>query len=341
VPLNTNAKTTIKTDLTQKQRKHIIEATHSLYIGFGRTVMTCNSTIATVSLAALYFILFVNVLSKLIRLTWLDKKPGKESLKRFLALGLVFSAVRTAYLGAFPLTHEGCGDVSQSSGDNLLWSVFGTLPAVLFLSAFSVNITTLAKVYHTVTTVNEPALKLNNIALGIINLVIWTLLLVWYALPDGDTKDTIYSSYLWLLASTELLIAIFLLVYACLLYRRFFVRPNPMFKLWVASIICFLCFCVKSVLIVVLAFVFKGTYPPSLLVFYLIFSEIIPIVVMLIIFESSGKRGAELKDGHGKSKSHKMGNKVAEDDIVPDPAGGFVYREMQDPDPSLTQPVNT
>jgi len=63
-----------------------------------------------------------------------------------------------------------------------------------------------------------------------------------------------------------------------------------MTRLFIASIICFICFCVKSILIFIVEFNFNGEYPPALLLFYYIGSEVIPLVVMLWIFESSGKK---------------------------------------------------
>jgi len=66
---------------------------------------------------------------------------------------------------------------------------------------------------------------------------------------------------------------------------------NPFKRVWRASIVCFLCFCVKSVLIVILTVKYEGQFDNETYALYLIAAEVIPLVVMLIIFEGTKKEG--------------------------------------------------
>jgi len=187
-----------------------------------------------------------------------------------------------------------------------------------------------------VTSVNQIGLRLNTFVLVVCNLVIYGLLIVWYALPSGDLRDAIFNSYLVILSSLEFLIAALYLLYATLLYRRMTIRPNPMTRLFRAAIICFICFCVKSVFIIILALVWDGEYPPPVFVIYFIFSEIIPLLVMFIIFETSGKRDRGQpteSEQNGKQMSEKFAHNrppVSINDADPNP-----YQELPD-DPNNT-----
>jgi len=260
----------------------------------------------------------------------IERVPGKESLKQFLALVFIFSAGRCVYFVSWPFLHSGCDSASQQSGDTLLWSIFGTLPAAIFLTAFSVNITTLAKIYFSVTSVSQMGLKLNTFCLILFNLVIYGLLLAWYCLPNDDT-DSLFNAYLILLSTMEFVIAALYLFYATLLYLRMTIRPNPMLRLFRAAIVCFICFCVKSIFIIVLALIWDGEYPPPVLVIYPIVSEIIPLLVMFIIFETSGKRdrGQPIGSENGKQMSEKFAHTSPPiDSNEPDPVNA--YQELPD-----------
>jgi len=233
----------------------------------------CDTVFAFGIVGVLFLILFFYVTIKLVHIVVIERVPGKEALKQFLALVFIFSAGRSVYFVSWPFLHSGCDSASQEG----------------------------------VTSVSQMGLKLNTFFLILVNLVIYGLLLAWYCLPNDDT-DSLFNAYLILLSTMEFVIAALYLFYATLLYLRMTIRPNPMQRLFRAAIVCFICFCVKSILIIILALIWDGDYPPPVLVIYPIVSEIIPLLVMFIIFETSGKRdrGQPIGSESGKQMSEKF-----------------------------------
>jgi len=94
---------------------------------------------------------------------------------------------------------------------------------------------------------------------------------------------------------TIIFLASLCLLYGFRLYRYMRTVPNPMAALFGATFVCFVCFSVKCILILVVQHQHDREYPPRVLVFYFYVSEIIPLFVMLIMFETSGKREGRIE----------------------------------------------
>jgi len=214
--------------------------------------------------------------------------------------------------------------MTQPHNGFTIWDLFGYLPGVLFLTAFSVNIHTLANVYATIATLTYFGLQTNLIFLVLCNIIVYIILIVSFILP----LSTVIRLYFWALAGVEFLIACLCLFYAFLLHRQ--AHISPLSRLLVASFICFLCFCSKSILIFIIQIEYDGGFPPVLLLCYFIISEIIPIVVMLIIFENSGKRNL-IPNQNDTMMSEKIGSTFT--GTVDESA--YVFQEDNEPEPSF------
>jgi len=168
----------------------------------------CN--IPDAILSGLFLFLTVYVFYKFVRIL-LVNKPGKRALKQFLSLVILLSAIRTA---GWMHTFLACEDVTQytSNPAGIVWDIVGDLPAALFLTAFSVNIRTLAKAYYTVATVTYGGgLTLNMIFLVLCNLGVYSLLIV------SVKHEYAKQAYGWTIAAVEFFIACFCLLYASLI----------------------------------------------------------------------------------------------------------------------------
>jgi len=154
-----------------------------------------------------------------------------------------------------------------------------------------VAIITLSNIYYKVAVVNHKRIIFNIIFLVICNLGVYGTLLPLFIIPfDDPLYWRISDVNNYALVIVEFLIASLCLLYGFRLYRYMRTVPNPMAALFGATFICFVCFSVKCILILVVQHQHDREYPPRVLLFYFYVSELIPLFVMLIIFETSGKR---------------------------------------------------
>jgi len=245
----------------------------------------CDVNIIAFCLGSAYVVLFLVFSLKILR-HFLRPAVQRKSNKQlsFFFICVLLCGCRIAYNFAFPFSSPDCVRPSLDDGDLTAVDVLGTLPSALFFSAFAVNIHALAVVYHSVAKA-AGGLWVLTIGLCLMNILVYTTLIIFYSRPD---KVLFLDIQVYTTSATEFIIACLLIVYARLIYIRF-LPPNPMEKLWRGSFLCFLCFLVKAVLIIVVDILWHHDYTPVAYFTYSFFSEIVPMATMLLIFE--GPRG--------------------------------------------------
>jgi hypothetical protein len=241
-------------------------------------------------LGAFYFLLFLAFFIKIIRhylRPAVQRKSNKQLSFFVICIGLCGS--RIVYHFSFPYLHGSCAQPTIDDSNLTVWDVLTTFPSALFYTAFSVNIHALAVVYHLVAKA-AGGLWVLITSLVMLNLVVYSTLVAFYLRPD---VQALFDVQIYTTSATEFIMAVLLVVYARLIYQRF-VPPNPMQKLWRGSLVCFLCFLLKAVLIVLVYTLWNRTYSTAVFFVNYFFTELIPMGTMLLIFEGPRVVGAAL-----------------------------------------------
>jgi len=209
-------------------------------------------------LGSAYLLLFLIFSTKILR-HFLRPAVQRKSNKQlsFFFICVCLCGCRVAYNFTFPTLSDDCSRPSLDDGDLSALDILGTLPSALFFSAFAVNIHALAVVYHSVAKA-AGGLWILTILLCLMNILVYTTLIIFYSRPE---MAIVLDVQVYTTSATEFIIACLLIVYARLIYIRF-LPPNPMEKLWRGSFLCFLCFLVKAVLIIVVDILWHKDYTP-------------------------------------------------------------------------------
>lgn len=231
-------------------------------------------------------------------------KITRVAQKLFLGFTALQCMGRITYFIYWSFFSEDCSN--PGSTDEAAWlNVFGNFPPPLFLSAFSVNVYTFARIYHTVLARQRYRFRVLYCSLITLNVVMYLGVLL------NTLELTTGSAWVWQLLVSSLLIALGFFVYALLIYNDIKVRAeangvptprmtqsmtlgwlvrrenNPMFKILVVATLCLACFLVRVAVLVSLQVVWGDKYPVVAVFCYLLFSEVLPLCLMLLIFETS------------------------------------------------------
>jgi len=172
-----------------------------------------------------------------------------------------------------------------------MMNIFGSLPAALFLTAFSVCLRSFARIFHIVTNEHLSRFQLFSYILFTENFFVYAACIGWYCSPDGRMKDFWSHALIWMLFGAEILLAIFILSYTYLLYRQF---PVTMRTLLLSSGFSFICLLLKPVFILLLESEFDGVYTVWLFPLYFFVSELFPYVSMLYLNFAEGSKTVTL-----------------------------------------------
>jgi len=218
-----------------------------------------------------------------------ENSGGKLTRSRNARTGFLFFAIlltfsRALYLEFWTGLHYAdpdCPTPSETSGDPPWMDVFGTIPSAFFLSAFSINIKTFARIFHLVSHQHIERYNYMTVFLWLVNLCVYTSLILSYAAPAGSFRDVITSYILvWTVVICEIIIGFFLFCYSFVLYYSF---PTEMKKLFYVCFTCFLCMVTKAVLMLAIILFYDGSYNYWTFPLYFIISEIIPLTLMITI----------------------------------------------------------
>jgi len=182
-------------------------------------------------------------------------------------------------------------DLGISPALTEMMNIFGTIPAALFLTAFSVCLRSFARIFHIVTNEHLARFQLFSYILIFANLLVYASCIGWYTSPNGRVKDFFMHLIIWMLFGAEILLAIFILSYTYLLYRQF---PLTMKTLLLSSIVSFICLLLKPLFILLLEYYFNGAYTVWLFPLYFIVSELLPYISMLYLNFAEGSKGATM-----------------------------------------------
>jgi len=200
----------------------------------------------------------------------------------FLVLAIIQVFSRTLYLLSWAKMHyndEDCASPSATSGDDPVWlSVFGTFPVGFFLSAFSINISTFAKIFHKVSHQHIARYKILTAFLVSVNILVYLALILFFTGTSGAFSDflTSYGLLLFIIIG-ELTIGLFLFSYSLVLYYSY---PFQMKRLFIVCTATFLCMVTKTALMLILQYYFDGNYNLWIFPLYFIIGEIIPFFLM-------------------------------------------------------------
>jgi hypothetical protein len=244
----------------------------------------------------------------------------RRAQKLFLLCGAVTCAGRICYFILWPLLtgrdeHGDCQvPTTDASHIHLVLAIMGTVPAPIFLSAFSVNVYVFAKIYHTILAASKWKFRALVAILTLSNLVVYALSLAAVA----HNRDSVNDAQVFSISASSFIVGVCFLMYSLLLYygvkiqagppssssnsssssmgesksrRKAAAAPrmpaNPMRPLVYVAAICLICFCVRSVLLPILMRSFSGKFSVVKLTVYVYFSEIFPLALMLYIFDPS------------------------------------------------------
>jgi len=190
----------------------------------------CPFTYAAFTLAFIYLLLFIFVCRYLINLVR-QNSAKKRAQKIFLAVLIAQTLLRVLYFVLFPFNSKACNPEMKSHHDHgkltsAEWFVhlLGNLPAMLFLSAFSVLVFTFARIYHKVLLAGvwfqERRFRILTGSLVIINaLALVALLGDWaYSANSASGLYVFANIYIFGLMATCFVLAFAFLAYGALLY---------------------------------------------------------------------------------------------------------------------------
>lgn len=266
---------------------------------------SCVFPYFALSLAVFYLLLLLVIFRYQWRL--FVNKVTRVAQKLFLAFTGLQCIGRIVYFTYWAFFTDVGGDcttpMSNDTADWLNWC--GNIPPPLFLSAFSVNVYTFARIYHTVLARQRYRFRALYSSLILSNLIVYIVVFLnLVKVQEGDV-------WLWVLLTHALLVALGFFTYALLIYNEIKVRAeangaptprmaksmtigwlmrrenNPMFKILVVATMCLACFLVRVAVLVALETVWSDKYPPYALFCYLLFAEVLPLCLMLLIFETS------------------------------------------------------
>lgn len=325
---------------------------------------TCIFTIISLCLAVLYSLLLFVCLFYSFRLLRLPCHK-RQSQRVFLTLVALQCVLRALYFFLWPLlmanNSQRCSISVEGEHEGVVMLITGSLPSALLLSAFTINVFTFARIYHT--TLNHSVLKyrLVLLAMALINVVTYTALALLYlasfAQPSANSKllsDRAEVVYLYALSCSFFVIAASFSYYGIKLWLGVraptlrhketsspsfssidhypvhsapaarhsfhstpFLTPSssfassttgafsssagcapcwpcagrstssyhPMQRLAVISTLCMLCFVVRVVLLPLLSHYTSGEFSFPLLLLYLCLSEVLPLVLVLYLFD--------------------------------------------------------
>jgi len=194
-----------------------------------------------------------------------------------------------------------CAALSQADDNDPAWlDALGILPSPIFITAFTITVHTFAKITRFMTYTEWKEMRIFTFSLMCINAVVY-IACIFDLARDSNLITTIF---LWSLVVGNIFIAGLLFGYGRSLYRHF-TSPSlhasaRIKKLYISSLICFLCISTKSVIIMYLFFTSGSEYTTWSFPMYYVVSEVIPEAMMLVIFSTSD---------HPSEKSRKPGTK--------------------------------
>ena len=327
-----------------------------------RVDWTCIFTIISLCLAILYSLLLFVCLFYSIRLLRLPCYK-RQSQRVFLTLVALQCILRALYFFLWPLlmanNEPRCTISVEGEHEGVVMLITGSLPSALLLSAFTTNVFTFARIYHT--TLNHSVMKYRLVlcAMALVNLLTYAALALLYLasfanLSDRQLSDKAEVLYLYALSCSFFVIAASFSYYGIKLWLgvrapslRFkdtsspsfssvdhhypqhnataarhsfhstpFLTPSssfasstnlpstssasccccwscgcagtsyhPMLKLAIISTLCMLCFLVRVVLLPLLSHYTSGQFSFPLLLLYLCLSEVLPLLLVLYLFD--------------------------------------------------------
>lgn len=278
---------------------------------------TCVFSIVSFSLGGCYVLINIAVAILLVRITR-QHGASRKAQKLFLFFSWLQSAGRTAFFFIRPMTLYPCGD-STITKTTIWLDLLGTIPAALFISAFSVNVYTFARIFHTVLARQQAHFLCLKAILTLLNVVLYTITIA------SATIDGLTVLMVWLVSFNAFSIACCFMTYAAGVHREVDQRlaqnarratrgqyrrrasvsqasyyallrtvifdrnsTNPMIKMVFVSTLCLVCFIVRAVILIITTLNNNGQFTWYVSLLYYFVSEIIPISLMLMIFESTG-----------------------------------------------------
>jgi hypothetical protein len=303
------------------------------------SIWECAETYISIFLACEFWaLLFVVCYFLLVLFADATSKGKRQAQKLFLLLAMSQSAGRALYFSVLPsrsyvrsndssftCASPAVDETHFMKGMDGLMNVLGTLPACLFLCAFSVNVFTFARIYHTVLSLNrhderrKPSqaqicvFRFVVAFLVVANIVPLCVLLASYSASTPTERSNANYLTVVLISGETIVIALGFTVYALLLFfgvkkraeeelRKLSSRmghsdemmkfnfTNPMSRLLVVAVLCMICLILKPV---VLYFVELGTFSWWQMLCYSTLSEVVPMCLMLAVFQTSRRGGDE------------------------------------------------
>lgn len=193
--------------------------------------------------------------------------------------------------------------------------MLGSIPVFLFLATFSVNVFFYARMYHKVLEQKPSMYKWLVFVLSGSNLIVHALFVADVATLQSELTTGLV---VWSVTVVTFFIAVMFFVYANLNYRTVqrmtstvpravTAKPNPIkykrvstvctndpfLEVSYVAILCLVCFCVRVAVLPVTQIFLKGVYTWPIILTYFIFSELVPLCLMLYIFrhDASSNRG--------------------------------------------------
>lgn len=308
----------------------------------------CNFTYVSFGLAIGYFLILLIIIGYLCRL--LRSEAKRRAQKLFLGFATLQCIARSLFFTLWPLiNHQACSIPSTNAGSNVWMDALGTAPAPFFLSAFSVNVFTFARIYHTVLDGQRGWFSALVVGLVVTNLAIYTAVLSDMAIHQSPVASTVAVG---VLSTAAFLVSLGFVLYAVLIFfavkdrveaaspssgvsRSVMVRANsnPMFKIVCVAVLCWVCFLVRVGLLPWIDSLRQGAYTIGTITLYFIFSEILPLCLMLFIFETAPPTRAFDEPLHNPLLDDQLGQ--SQDSHVDDP--NFWHRSRDwEPDSPYT-----
>ena len=300
----------------------------------------CAFTIVSLVLASTYLVVLVFTIFLLLRLCRLPR-ASRLSQKLYVSLILLTTLLRSLYFLYWPTTVTSSSDECVISADDrrepVAVSIAGSLPAALFVSAFSVNTFTFARVYYRRLSSSAAAFSLLIAFLLAVNAAVYAVvaLLVYAFIYGGrDVAAHVDVVLAWSVSVSALLVALAFSYYGLRLYRGVGGKlhqtqqeniqqtvaaaaaaasvsaasasasasasalRNPIRNVLIVSSLCLVCFSVRAVVLPIVLTLNGGDFSIVTLTPYLLISEVCPIVIVFAIFDTTSNKQQTRSETH-------------------------------------------
>lgn len=176
---------------------------------------------------------------------------------------------------------------NRDSG-SLPMDIMGTIPAAIFISAFSVVLHSFGRLVFVSLRSHLKLLRCFSSLQDILNLLIYACYTLFYIMHSTEYVPPISQGINWVLIVIELLNGGFLVAYSTIVVRHFKGKLNTE-TLVLSSVACFFCIAFKCILLLVNMLQLHSHYSMVSLVLYFCIGELVPEFMMLLM-QCTGQR---------------------------------------------------